>query len=353
MIGFIWFIVAVTIFAIFAPFVMRFLFPHRVLWREVAASIALSIVFSVVCSLVVIYGGSLNTEILNGKVTNKAQEQVSCEHSYQVCSGSGENRVCTTYYEHSYDYDWVVHTTVGEIVIDRVDRQGTKEPPRFSKVKIGEHAAVSNTYVDYLKGIESSLLYRKNHKIVKEYERLIPSYPRVFDYYRTRPVIFSGISVDNAERKMYNDAMHDVLKEIGNSKQVNIIVVIVDSENPEFAEYLRNDWHNGRKNDQIVVIGAPEYPKVEWSYSFGWSKKQDVNPSIDYDVTRLEHLSPEALAETVKTNVVKHFKRRPMEEFKSYLWETEIELWKFVLVFFLQIAFNAGLSYWWYRNDIY
>lgn len=351
MIGFIWLIVGITIVAIVAPFVMRILFPHHVKWQEVAASIGISIVFSAICASVIIFGGKFNTEILNGKVVDKEQVQVSCEHSYQICSGSGENRTCTTYYEHSWDYDWMVRTTVGDVRINRVDSQGTQEPPRFTKVQIGEHVAMENSYLDYLKGIESSLLYRKNHRVDPDLQKLVPNYPNVYDYYRSKPVVFRGVSANKDTQNQYNTVMRNVLKEIGNSKQVNVVVVIANTDRAEFGEYLRNEWRNGRKNDQVVVIGAPNFPEVSWSYSFGWSKNQEVNPAIDYDLSEIETLTPETLGNIVKTNVVREFKRRPMEEFKSYLWETKVPFWQFILVIILQIAVNVGATVYFYKND--
>lgn len=353
MIGFIWLIVGITIVAIVAPFAMRLIFPHRVTWGEVGASVGISVVFSIICTLLIMFGGKFNTEILNGKVVNKDQVQVSCEHSYQVCSGTGENRVCTTYYDHNWDYDWMVYTTVGDIRIQRVDRQGTEEPPRFSKVVIGEHVAMENSYIDYLKGIESSLLYRKNHRVDSDLQRLVPNYPNVYDYYRSKPVIFRGVGADKSTQNQYNLAMRNLLKEIGGTKQVNVVVVIANTDRAEFGEYLRNEWRNGRKNDQVVVIGAPNFPEVAWSYSFGWSKNQEVNPAIDYDISEIDTLTPEKLSDVIKTNVVKEFKRRPMEEFKSYMWETKVEFWKLILVIILQIAINVGTAYYFYHNDIY
>jgi len=352
MIGFIWLIVGITVVAIVAPFVMRFVFPHHISWKEVGISVIISIIFSVVCTLVVLFGGKFNTEILNGKVVGKEQVQVSCEHSYEVCSGTGNNRVCTTYYDHNWDYDWMVRTTVGDIRISRVDRQGTEEPPRFSKVVVGEHVAMENSYVDYLKGVDSSLLYRKNYRVDPDLQKLVPNYPSVYDYYRSKPVIFRGVSANKATQEAYNLQMRNVLKEIGGSKQVNVVVVIANTDRAEFGEYLRNEWRNGRKNDQVVVIGAPNFPEVSWSYSFGWSKNQEVNPAIDYDISELDTLTPEKLAYIVKSNVVREFKRRPMEEFKSYLWENKISWWVFLLVIILQVAVNVGAAVYFYKNEL-
>lgn len=351
MIGFIWFIIGLTVLAVCAPFILKFVKPHEMTWQEVGVSVVASVILSVASVLVVMFGGKFNTEILNGEVVKKAQVSVSCEHSYQVCSGSGDSRVCTTHYEHFNDYDWRVYTTVGELNISRVDRQGTREPPRFSQVQIGEYAAIENSYIDYLKDQESSLLYKKNRRVVPEFQRLVPAYPTVYDYYRNKPVLFKGVKISNKEKEQYNIAVTNMLKTLGNKKQVNVVVVIANTARPEFGEYLRNEWHNGRKNDQVVVIGVTEYPKVEWSYAFGWSKDLKVNSALSYDLNGLDELTPDLLVNTLQTNIQKHFKRRSMEEFKSYLWETKISWWAILLVVLVQIIVNVGIAFYMINND--
>jgi hypothetical protein len=271
MIGFIWLIVGITVVAIVAPFVMRFVFPHHISWKEVGISVIISIIFSVVCTLVVLFSGKFNTEILNGKVVGKEQVQVRCEHSYEVCSGTGNNRVCTTYYEHNWDYDWMVRTTVGDIRISRVDRQGTEEPPRFSKVVVGEHVAMKNSYLDYLKGVDSSLFYRKNYRVDPDLQKLVPNYPSVYDYYRSKPVIFRGVSANKATQEAYNLQMRNVLKEIGGSKQVNIVVVIANTDRAEFqnaqTRFLDTKRIYNRELNSFVsgffMTSLNDFPKIK------------------------------------------------------------------------------------------
>lgn len=352
MIGFIWFVVAITIVAVLTPFITKIYFPHKLTWGEISISIIISIILSITSTLIVMYGGKSNTEIMNGEVVKKSQVEVSCSHSYQVCSGSGDNRVCVTHYEHFNDYDWRVFTTVGELNIDRIDRQGKDMPPRFKKVVIGEHVALESSYIDYLKEQETSLLYKKNHKENSRFEKLIPRYPRVYDYYHIKPVLFSGVRVSKETRDEYNRMLTDELRSLGNQKQVNVVVVFVNTDDVEFGEYLRNEWKNGRKNDQVVVLGVTDYPKVSWGYSFGWSKNQKINSSIKYDINHINEVTPATLTSLVVSNVKKNFTRRPMSEFKSYLWETPVQWWKLLIVIITQLVVNIGVAVYMIRNDI-
>lgn len=352
MISSIWFMVVLCVIGIATPFVLKVLFPHRISVRELILSITLSMLVASIVIAVLMFGGKFDTEIHNGHVTSKAKERTSCEHSYQICSGSGSSKVCTTYYDHSHDYNWVVRTTVGTLHISRIDSQGTKEPPRFSKAKVNEPVALENSYLDYLKGIDNTLLYTPNVNKVTEFERLLPNYPRVYDYYRSKPVIFRGVNASSQERDAFNSAIRDMLKTLSHQKQVNVVVVIVNTPQVAFGEYLKNHWRNGRKNDQVIVIGAPEFPKVEWAYAFGWSKNQMVNKALQYDVGALEELTPDNLVQVASANIKESFVRRPMESFKSYLWETKLDWWKIILAAMVQIAANVGLAVWFYREDV-
>lgn len=345
MITFIVLIVALTLMAVAMPFLLKLYYPHNVSFKEVAVSVSASMLISAICIFTVLFAGRFETEILNGEVLEKRQVRVACEHSYQVCVGSGEDQICSTHYEHSHDYDWRVFTSAGDFNINRVDSRGTVMPPRFSNVEIGEHAAIPNSYIDYLKGQKESLLYRENMNRVAEFDRLVPSYPAVYDYYRANPVIFSGLSVDGTTREQYNQAIRDILKKLGPTKQVNVVVVFANTVNPSFGEYLRNEWKNGRKNDQIVVIGMTQYPNVEWVYSFGWSKNEIVNTSLRMEIQASGEVSPESLASTIDFEIRKHFIRLPMSTFKTYLWTAPVSVWLMVLVIFIQLATNVTIAH--------
>lgn len=347
-----WVLVGLGVISLAAPFVLRVLFPHEITAKELALSVLLSLVLGGFVLYLLVYGGRTNVELRHGHVVSKFKDQVSCEHSYQICTGSGNNRSCTTYYEHSHDYDWVVRTTVGNITINRVDRQGVKEPPRFSKVVIGEPVTREFTYIDYLKGVNNTLLYTRNANKDREFQNLMPRYPRVYDYYRSEPVIFKGIKVDQGTKQAYNAAVRSMLKTLARQKLVNTIVVVVGTERSSFGEYLKNEWRNGRKNDQVVVIGAPEFPKVSWAYAFGWSKVANINKALQYDFANIGELSPANMVETLDNNIRKSFVRRPMEEFKHYIWEAEVSWTKLIGLLLFQVFGNLAICFLIYKYDL-
>lgn len=255
-------------------------------------------------------------ELRNGRVTSKARERVSCDHSYQCncrqsCSGSGKNRscstVCDTCYEHSSDYDWVVRTTVGSVTINRVDRQGVRQPPRFARVVAGEPATLEYTYTNYIKGA-SDTLFADNARNLKG-----PSltHPRVYDYYRVRPVLGVGVPVSGE----LQDALREVNARLGSQKQVNIVLVVT-SLDKAWTRKLEAEWLGGKKNDVVVVAGVPQAgAPVEWAHVFAWSKHELFKVELRDKLIGAE-LTPATVTGTIASVIHAGYERKPMKDFE-------------------------------------
>lgn len=150
---------------------------------------AIPILTSVIFSIVVITsymqakeskGG--DTMVLNGYVTKKYSERTSCSHTYScncrvVMNGKSTSTKCDTCHEHAYDVDWIVKSNVGAVEIDRINRQGTKETPRFTKAYVGEPFSIEKSYYNYIKA--SPLSVFKDFGTYKNID--IPTYPKVYD----------------------------------------------------------------------------------------------------------------------------------------------------------------------------
>ncbi|QVV98803.1 hypothetical protein 2017DRC82_0195 [Vibrio phage ICP1] len=271
------------------------------------------------------YGQVSDYYILNGKVVEKFQDTVSCEHSYQVCSGSGNNRTCSTRYEHLWDYDWVVKTTVGNLTIDRVDRQGVDEPPRFKSVVIGEPAAVRHQYHNYLLADESSLFMQnvKGGLGVRE--------ANVYDYYRTKHVI----------GEKYLPDLELELQRILQGKGFNLTVVtLVDKPVESFFDLVK-DWKGGKINEITLVVGLNTDDNVVWvkgnSYAKGY-KNQLLLKELE-SLVMVGGLTVEVLDKVVdKANY--SFILHNEGEFKEKLDLVEIPLWLTIILTLV----NFGLS---------
>lgn len=147
------------------PLLMQFFFAKTIATGEMFATIGLVLVLGFSSWAIGNHLDKLDTEIISGQVEGKKQVKVSCSHSYKchcytTCSG-GKTRTCTqhcsTCYDHPYDFDWDVYTTIGEFEINRVDRQGTTEPPRWTQIKVADPVAREHSYVNYIKVAPDSL----------------------------------------------------------------------------------------------------------------------------------------------------------------------------------------------------
>lgn len=292
---------------------------------------------------------SLDHQVFNGYVTNKKQTTVSCEHSYQCrcrtvksCSGSGENKSChtseecDTCYEHPYDYDWDVMTTVGDIEIRRVDRQGSMMPPRWKLVEIGDPASIEHMYLNYLKNTDS--LFSYNQELFADQLKQIPDYPRVFDYYRYNRIINqSGVDISG-----WNSFLNEKLKTLGVEKQVNIVLYLT-KQSMDFSDAVLYKWKGGKKNDIILFYGIGTDNSVEWfrGYTIGDGignqellvglRNQSVGSVMSLDV----------LKKNVEL-IEQKFKRVEMKQFKYLSDQKNIPIWFVLLCVLLSGVITAS-----------
>lgn len=200
------------------------------------------------------YSQMADTEIWNGQVTGKQQVRVSCGHSYECfCTTDRDgNRTCQTCYEHSNDYDWRVYTTVGNLNISRIDRQGTRTPPRWRAVQIGEPASTENRYTNYVQAVPQSLY----NMTAAHDESLpaVPDYPRVYDYYRINRVLTVGANYAQADA--LNTQLGMALRTLGPEKEANVIVIVANTPDQMYRYKVESEWIGGNKNDVIVLLGT-------------------------------------------------------------------------------------------------
>jgi hypothetical protein len=341
-------LLALTTIAFFVPFLLKLAIPHKVTWGEVCGSLFVSLIVTLICTGLV-FKSLHNTELVHGYVTDKKQVKVSCEHSYScncvtVSNGNGgTTTTCSTCYDHSHDFDWRVYTTIGSYNIERIDRQGKKEPERYTIVNKNDPVTDTSSYIDYVSGSASSLFNLTQYATEENKAKYrVPAYPKVFDYYNTNLVINMG-AVTADVVKDTNTLLRKSLNSMGSKKQVNVIVVFTKHDR-NFGNYLQYAWNNGRKNDRIVVIGVDSEMSPTWVYSFGWSKNQMVNIGIRDDIQTLQTITPDTVVDAISKNVNKHFSRTPMEEYKYLATEVEVSVGVVIFCIILQLLGNIGFA---------
>lgn len=328
----------------------------KVIWKQELTLYELGINL-VVGVLIVMAGWGLgqfmqmtDIEILNGAVSAKHSEDVSCSHSYSCncvksCDSKGScSETCSTCYDHPFDRNWLLETSVGQIEIDRVNRQGTVEPPRFSSAKIGDSVAVSHRYTNYIKASPDSLFNTQaNKQLLATYQSRIPAYPdKVYDYHYVDRVLTLGMTIPDVAA--WNSELAARLKTLGPTKQANVVLVFTKDTDPQFAEALRVAWLGGKKNDVTVVLGTPEYPSIAWARVISWTDKEVFKVQLRDALLDLKTVDKKAILDVIEQETNKGFLRKRMADF-AYLKELiEPPTWVLALVFLMSTVASIWTS---------
>lgn len=292
--------------------------------REALKSLVVGIIVAclgVLIAMITFYGSMSDFDILNGQVTSKKQVWVPCSHSYSCnCTTDSQgNSTCQTCYYHSNDWDWDVKSTVGTFTIDRVDWQGSIEPKRFTAVKIGEPASRKEHILNYMKASKKSLYSGTiTPEAYNQFKSLLPEYPLPYDYYRFNRVLPVGMSYPDAQE--LSTHLSEDLRTVGGLKQVNILVVVVPTEDTHYKYALEKFWNGGKKNDAVIIIGSHNYPKIDWISGFSYANSMDNAMLFDQlkdDLMESGSLKDtKALSRIIINDVNSHWNRHPMEGFK-------------------------------------
>lgn len=299
-----------------------------------------------------------DTEVINGRVTGKERQRVHCRHSYQCncynsCSGSGKNRschrVCSTCYEHSYDVDWDVHSTIGTFGINTIDRQGLNEPPRYTSTKIGEPVARTESYTNYVKGSPDSLF--RHQGLVEKYKDKLPAYPLdVYDYWHLNRLVAVGVTVPDASQ--WNKDLEEINADVGPAKQANVVIVLVKNQPGDYFEALEQHWIGSKKNDVTVVISVDDAQTIQWVQVMAWTKDKMAEVVVADAIRKIGILDRVQIIQSIKGSVISSYVRKPMKDFE-YLASTitpSIGQWVFAMIFSLVLSIGIGMFI--LKNDI-
>ncbi|KWA84280.1 hypothetical protein WL29_23270 [Burkholderia ubonensis] len=343
------------------PFVAKAIWKHEITLGELATNLAIGVLVVLAGYYGSRYAQAYDVEIHNGRLISKNSETVSCEHSYtcncrQVCTGSGKDQSCSTTcdtcYEHSYDVDWKLKTEVGDIKVPRVDRQGTLEPPRFSRAQPGDPVSVEKAYQNYIKAAPDSLFNKATEDSLKaQFAGLLPAYPDdVYDLHYVNRVIVQGVPVPDLAQ--WNSDLQQLLATLGPKKQVNAVVVLTNLANPNFAEALRATWLGGKKNDVVVVLGVTQYPEVAWARVFSWTDRELFKVELRDELQNLHTLDRVKVLAAIRTHIERDFVRKSMKDFAYLQNEIEPPLWMVVLLAIVGLAVSVGVSMYFARNNV-
>jgi hypothetical protein len=343
------------------PFVAKALWNNDITLGEMAINIAVGVLIVVAGYYGGKYSMTADQEVLSGQLVSKSRDKVSCSHSYRCncvttyrTDSKGvttSSETCQTCYDHPYDVNWNLDTTLGEIRVDRVNRQGTDEPPRWTRAAMGDPVAQTHGFTNYIKGAPNSLFNALVEKqALARYHQTVPEYPlNVFDYHYLNRVLATGVNVPDLAA--WNQELALRLRSLGPSKQVNLVVVFTKESSPAYADALRVKWLGGKKNDVIVVLGTPAYPKLEWARVISWTDKELFKVQLRDELQALKEVERTVVFDILERNVKATFVRKPMKDFEYLENEIQPPGWLLAVLFVLSTISSVGASVFFRRNQ--
>jgi hypothetical protein len=342
------------------PFIAKAIWKNEITRREIAINLAIGVVIVTLGWFGGRFAKTADTEILNGEITGKHSEDVTCKHTYecncrQVCATDRNgNRSCSqscdTCREHSFDREFKIATSIGNYEIDTVDRQGIITPRAYANAYVGEPVARSHLFTNYVKASPDSLFNTLAEKQAFErFKGSLPAYPsRVYDYFSIDRILVSGATVPNVAE--WNGKLAEMLKRVGPAKQVNVVVVFTGSGDPQYAAALRSAWLGAKKNDVVVVMGAPKYPEIAWARVISWTDNQTFKVQLADDIQDLKMAAPDAVLGVISHDITQGFTRKHMRDFRYLAWEVEPPMWLLILLFVVSGAASVASSVYFSRN---
>lgn len=306
------------------------------------------------------WAGVQDYEVWNGRVASKDSGTQGCCHSYDcncrtVCTTDSQGQsdcdeVCDTCYEHDYD-DWysATSTNAEPIYHDGCNPPGTPTPSAWSAISVGDPTAWEHRFTNYVLA-DPDALFPKD----ASYERLVaqlPDYPRPRGWRAQR---FVSAGVDLPHPSHWNEGLDGVNADLGAIHQVNVIVVVTDDPDPAWFDALRVHWLGGKKNDVVVVLGAPEAPKIAWARVMAWNlaigPEDEFTGALAWQLERVGELRPDAVIGSIRAEIERTWRRRPFAELAYLMARARPSKWAMLALSIAGLGISVGLHVWFERR---
>lgn len=336
--------------------VVRFLFKDTITWKEMAIQMAAQCVIVAIVVALAFTTQTSDTKVISGQVTSKAQVKVSCEHSYSChCTtsrvGDSTTTTCQTCYDHRNDWDWRVKSNVGSLNIARVDRRGKDTPPRWDAVKIGEPFSTTVSFKNYIKASPDTLF-----AISAENEVFFNDVPdpttQIYDYYKSQRIKTVGKIGINAAR--WDQHIAEIQKTLGPAKDANLIFVITDNPDPSYRFALESKWLGGKINDVIVLVGAPQFPKIGWVdvITYGRNKGNELFTIMVTDELTKHGTVDLEITDIVAGIAMKKYDRVSAKDFEYLEDSVTLTTAQTIAIILLMLGVFIGLTILFHKEDV-
>jgi hypothetical protein len=358
----------------------------RVVWRnQLTAS---ELIANCILSVLIVAGAYFtghyqvydDREISNGQVLSKTRSNIQCIHTHncrcrQECDDKTGNQtgkrncrqVCEICRAHPHDFDWVLNTSIGNIsipadrfmmpkgdptnprFIDEKQTGGFTPPTLYERAQIGDPVTQRNPVTYYRKMVPDSLWEASRGAYAFSHlSNLLPTYPDTVEqlFHLNRVIEVGPTLIENPA--VWNDTLAHSLRDIGLTKQVNVIVVLANLQDENYAYALQHYWKSGKRNDVVVVLGINTYPKLQWVRVFTGAPQEGLTNR--FGETLAQQLlplpvEPTAIIQTIHEAIAQHYQRPTPQNHAELQGAIEPPVWALVILIGFGVMLSLSLSF--------
>jgi hypothetical protein len=323
-----------------------FLLKATITTKEFLLQISVGVIVVVASWFIAKYAAVSDTEHLNGRITQKVHGTQKCCHCHDECDAKDKDGKCTRSHEecsHTTDYYWNLKTSVGTIDVE--DCSGWDSTPDvWAQARVGEPAAVSHIYQNFLLADPESLFV---HKDMGKFLGSIPKYPKIYNLYKVNHVIGLDVPVPAG----WQDFFRELNADFGATKQVDVTVVLTTINDPTYAQALEAKWLYGPKNSITLVVGV-EGQAIKWVRVVTISRVEDLKIHLRDNLQTLDLSDPKVL-DIIRQGIAQEFHRTPMSEFAYLMDAAQPTGGTLALLVIIQLLVSIGLTILMHKKDVF
>jgi len=379
------------VYGVFRKFTNR----GRFAWAELPLQLAVSFL-TIGALYALFYSTSANltdTEVWNGWASRAEYYEAWTEevtYTEQEACGTDKdgNTIYQTVTKTREDYhgpEWKVQTTVGDFSTDeniyrayvaRFGKEKKEDLHRLNQVSFGDGnmylvshngakddrlvpASREHFFINYLRASDS---IRKVSGAVSGFQELLRPYPRVHAGVYG-PIVFdrvidANVNAPAAWKQTVNQILDQALTRLGSDFQVNILVYLAKTSDAQFGYALEEAWVKGKKNDVIVVIGANNFPALDFVHVMAWTKVEEFPITLRNRLRELADISDAAALADIIVDQIKQppqqggFVRLPMADLEYLIADIKLPWWCQVLIVIIGGAVSWFTSLLLIENDL-
>lgn len=277
----------------------------------------------------------------------------TCSRSHERCSGSGNNRSCTTYYTY-YDCSYVDrhpakwesdHGSVDEsMYLTAVSLWGNK---KFIDMNRRYHSYDGDAYTTVMPdsanqpfsprvlGFSTQGSYENKvvfSKSVFKFKEVTLEDAKAYGLYEWGESPLMGVSDKYADMILRNTNYL-----YGASRQMSLRVLVFRNKGIESAFWQESYWNGGNKNEFNVCIGVDADNNISWVKVISWTTNEVLKLEVRDAILDMKTFQIHTIARYLAKYVPPRFVRREFKEF-DYLPDPPTGVWVYVVAIIIMIG---------------